>query len=391
MKLKIQYILLLLIWSFHLQAAIPEGYYDSADAKNTNELRVALSAIVSANHNVISYTPGLWNAYATTDINPSTGKIWDMYSNCSFTITTNQCGSEGYDVECDCYNREHTTPASWFSDASPMYSDLFNVYPTDGWVNNVRNNFPYGEVGSADVTSVNGSRRGNSDFPGYSGIVFEPVDEYKGDFARTVMYMATRYMDNLASWVSANSNDTEVEIIYDSSNGLTPYAINLFLSWSRMDPVSTKETTRNEAVYGIQSNRNPFIDFPGLEEYIWGNKTGDLFYVNEPPPQSNPPVITATGKVVNNGQTVAFGTVTGATQKSYTVKTSGITGDLTVTASGSGFSVSTATIAQANAESGYDITITFNPSSSGNYTGSVTITGGGLMPAFVLNMSGSKN
>lgn len=388
MKKKIEYILLLLICSFHLQAAIPEGYYDNADAKNANSLRQALKSIITTGFSGISYT-ALWGAYATTDINPSTGKIWDMYSNCTFTLSTNQCGT--YNSECDCYNREHTTPASWFSDASPMYSDLFNVYPTDGWVNNVRSNYPYGEVGLADVTSENGSKRGNSDLPGYGGIVFEPVDEYKGDFARTVMYMATRYMDNLASWISANSNDTEVEIIYDSTNGLTPYAMNLFLSWSRMDPVSVKETTRNDAVYGIQSNRNPFIDFPGLEEYIWGNKAGELFYVNEPPPPSNPPVITATGKVVNNGQTVAFGTVTGATQKFYTVKTSGITGDLTVTASGSGFSVSTATIAQVNAESGYDITITFNPSSSGNYTGSVTISGGGLMPAFVLNMSGSKN
>lgn len=387
MKLKIQYILLLLIWSFYLHAAIPEGYYDNADAKNTNNLRQALKTIISTGFSGISYS-ALWDAYATTDINPSTGKIWDMYSNCSFTLSTNQCGT--YNSECDCYNREHTTPASWFSDASPMYTDLFNVYPTDGWVNSVRSNYPYGEVGLTDETSVNGSKRGNSDFPGYTGIVFEPVDEYKGDFARTVMYMATRYSDNLASWISANSNDTEVEIIYESTNGLTPYAISLFLSWSRMDPVSAKETTRNDAVYGIQSNRNPFIDFPGLEEYIWGNKTGDLFYINEPPPPSNPPVITATGKVVSNGQTVDFGAVAGATQKSYTVKTSGITGDLTVTASGSGFSVSTATIAQADAESGHDITITFNPSSSGNYTGSVTISGGGLMPAFVVNLTGSK-
>lgn len=388
MKIKIPYIFLLLIISFHLEAAIPEGYYDSANAKNNNSLRQALKSIITTGFSGISYS-ALWDAYATTDINPGTGKIWDMYSNCSFSLSVNQCGT--YSGECDCYNREHTTPASWFSDAYPMYTDLFNVYPTDGWVNSVRSNYPYGEVGLADVTSVNGSKRGNSDYPGYTGIVFEPVNDYKGDFARTVMYMATRYSDNLAAWIAANSNDTEVEIIYDSTNGLTPYAISLFLSWSRMDPVSAKEIARNDAVFGIQSNRNPFIDFPGLEEYVWGNKTGDLFYVNEPPPPANPPVITATGKVVNNGQTVVFGSVTGAIQKSYTVKTSGITGDLSVAINGAGFSISTATITQANAESGFDITITFDPSSSGNYTGSLTISGGGLMPAFVLNLSGSRN
>lgn len=387
MKTRNSYILLLLALSFKLWAAIPEGYYDNADAKNTNNLRLSLKTIVTNGFSGISYS-ALWNAYATTDINAATGKIWDMYSNCSFTLSTNQCGT--YNGECDCYNREHSTPASWFSDASPMYSDLFNVYPTDGWVNNKRGNLPYGEVGSASYTSDNGSKVGSSDFSGYSGTVFEPIDEYKGDFARTVMYMATRYSDNLASWISANSGDTEVELIYDSSNGLTDYAINLFLSWSRTDPVSTKETTRNDAVYGIQANRNPFIDYPGLEEYIWGNKTGELFYVNAPPPPVDAPVISATGVVVNNGQTVSFGTVSGATQKSYTVKTAGVTGDLSVAVSGDMYAVSTGTILQSQAENGYVITITFNPTTSGSYTGNVTISGGGLMPAFVLNLSGSK-
>ncbi|MPM56940.1 hypothetical protein SDC9_103757 [bioreactor metagenome] len=388
MKIKISNILLLLAVSFKLLAAIPEGYYDNADAKNANNLRQALKTIISANYKSISYD-NLWTAYATTDINSSTGKLWDVYSNCSFTVSTNQCGT--YQNECDCYNREHTTPRSWFGGAvAPMNSDLFNVYPTDGKVNGVRDNFPYGEVGAASYTSGNGSKLGNSDFSGYSGVVFEPVDEYKGDLARTVMYMAVRYADNLASWLSAYSGETDVDVVYDATSSLTPYAMNLFLSWSRMDPVSAKETARNEAVYGIQSNRNPFIDFPGLEEYIWGNKTGELFYLNAPPPPTNAPVITATGKVVNNGQTVAFGTVSGSIQKSFTIRTSGISGDLTVAASGAGYSVSTATILQAQAESGYNITITFNPPSSGNYTGNVSISGGGLAPAFVLNLTGSK-
>lgn len=387
MKTKTQSVIFLLILSIHLSAAVPEGYYDNADAKNTNNLRQALQTIISANYKSVSYD-NLWTAYATTDVNPSTGKIWDVYSNCSFTVSADQCGT--YQVECDCYNREHTTPRSWFGGAvAPMNTDLFNVFPTDGKVNGMRDNFPYGEVGTASYTSGNGSKLGNSDFSGYSGVVFEPVDEYKGDLARTVMYMAVRYADNLTSWLSAYSGDTDVEVIYDGVNGLTPYAMNLFLSWSRMDPVSAKETARNEAVYGIQSNRNPFIDFPGLEEYMWGNKTGELFYVNTPP-SANIPVITATGKVVNNGQTIAFGTVSEPMQRSFTIKTSGITGDLTVSVSGAGYAASATTILQQQAESGCTITITFNPSVSGNYTGNVTISGGGLMPAFVLNLTGSK-
>jgi len=387
MKTRNLYVQLFLALSFNLWAAIPEGYYDNADAKNTNNLRQALKTIISENFSSISYD-NLWTAYATTDINSSTGKIWDMYSDCSFTLDSAQCGT--YQLECDCYNREHTTPRSWFGGAvAPMNTDLFNVYPTDGKVNGMRDSYPYGEVGSVSYTSYNGSKLGTSDFIGYSGDVFEPVDEYKGDLARTVMYMSIRYADNLMGWISSYSNTTDVDVVFNSDNGLTPYAINLFLSWSRMDPVSAKETARNDAVYGIQANRNPFIDYPGLEEYIWGNKAGELFYVNEPPPL-NTPIITVAGKVINNGQTVSFGTVSAVNQKSYTVKTAGVTGDLSVVVSGEMFAVSTGTILQSQAENGYVIIITFNPTNSGNHTGNVTISGGGLMPAFVLNLSGSK-
>lgn len=381
-------LMFVLFYTAHIFAAVPTGYYNAADAKNTNQLRLALKDIVTQGYSGLSYA-GLWTAYADTDIHPVTGKIWDMYSNCSFTLSASQCGE--YSSECDCYNREHTTPASWFSDASPMYSDLFNVYPTDGWVNNKRGNLPYGVVGAATYTSNNGSKVGSSGFSGYSGTVFEPIDEYKGDFARTVMYMATRYADNIATWITNNSAGTDVEIVYHTTNGLTQYAIDLFLSWSRNDPVSQKEINRNDAVYLKQNNRNPFIDFPGLEEYIWGNKTALLFYVDqEPEPPVNQPEIILTGKVVNSGQFIDFGTVSNAVQKSFRVKTNAIQGDLTVEVTGSMYSVSTNTILQTSAESGYNLIITFSPSTSGEHSGKVTISGGGLPTAFELNLTGKK-
>ena len=375
---------LFLLLAFRLLSAVPEGYYDAADAKNTNQLRLALKEIVSQGHSALSYAD-LWWVYEYTDMNPATGKIWDMYSNCSFTLSTNQCG--GYSSECDCYNREHTTPASWFSDSAPMYTDLFNVYPTDGWVNNKRGNLPYGVVGSASYTSNNGSKVGSSGFSGYNGTVFEPIDAYKGDFARTVMYMATRYADNLSTWISSNSNNTEVEIIYNVTNGLTPYAINLFLEWSRNDPVSQKEINRNNAEFAYQHNRNPYIDFPGLEEYIWGNQTSQLFYVNEPEPPLQPN-ISVTGQVVNSGQTIDFGTVSSQVHKSFHVKTASLQGDLTVQVTGEMYSVSATVILKKNAESGYDLIITFNPLTSGNHNGQVTISGGGLPEAFEINLTG---
>ncbi len=102
-----------------------------------------------------------------------------------------QCGN--YGGEGDCYNREHSWPKSWSDEDAPMYSDLFHLYPTDGYVNGRRSNYPFGDVGSASWTSMNGSKVGSCSYPGYSGTVFEPIYEYKGDFARSYFYMTVRY------------------------------------------------------------------------------------------------------------------------------------------------------------------------------------------------------
>jgi hypothetical protein len=269
-----------------------------------------------------------------------------------------------------------------------MYSDLFNVYPTDGKVNGARGNLPYGEVASPSYTSGIGCLVGACSFPGYSGQVFEPVDEYKGDIARTVLYMAVRYADNIPTWISANSGSTEVENFYDATNGLTTYAINLLLSWSRTDPVSARETARNEAVYGIQNNRNPFIDYPGIEEYIWGNKKTELFSISGSIPVNSTTI--SSGTIINSGSQISFGKVKVSTNRILRIKSANITGDLTVQVSGNAFSVSTATIAQSTVLAGYELTITFNPTLSGTYNGSVTISGGGLLTSYVLNLSGEK-
>ena len=201
----------LLFFSLSLCAAIPSGYYNSAVGKSGDALRLALQSIISVGTTDVGYA-GLWTAYGKTDLNTS-GKIWDMYSNCSFTLSTNQCGN--YKVECDCYNREHTSPQSWFSSAAPMVSDLFNVYPTDGKVNGERNNYPYGEVLTASYTSGNGGKLGSSSMTEYSGTVFEPINEYKGDLARTYLYMATRYASVCQNWSSGAAD------IYGSNSGFS--------------------------------------------------------------------------------------------------------------------------------------------------------------------------
>jgi len=243
---------------------IPANYYADAEGKKNTTLKAALSTIISNGYIQRSYSD-LWTDFQTTDVRPD-GKVWDMYSNCTFTFVSSQCGN--YSGICDCYNREHSVPKSWFNDKAPMYTDLFHLYPTDGYTNGKRSNYPFGEVGSVSWTGNNGSKLGSSSFAGYSGTAFEPADEYKGDFARTYFYMTTRYLD--VNFGQADQGD--VVFTYNNSiSDLTDYAINLFLKWHRNDPVSQKEIDRNNAIYGIQKNRNPFIDYPELVEHIWGN------------------------------------------------------------------------------------------------------------------------
>jgi endonuclease I len=246
------------------------NYYSSTTDLSGAELKTALYNKISG-HSVSSYS-GLWNTYSTTD-NFYNGKVWDIYSTniCGvtpydFTFGTNQCGS--YSKESDCYNREHSFPQSWFGSASPMVSDMFHIYPTDGKVNGERNNYPYGEVSSAIFTSLQGGKLGANTFPGYSGTVFEPIDEYKGDLARTYFYMATRYENLIAGWQN-NGNANEI-LAGNSFPVYDQWVIDLMVKWHNQDPISSKEINRNNAIYSYQQNRNPYIDSPQFVQRIWG-------------------------------------------------------------------------------------------------------------------------
>ncbi len=193
------------------------------------------------------------------------GSVLDMYSEnptgsdpYNYTHLNKKCGQ--YTVESDCYNREHSFPKSWFYDSSPMSSDIFHLVPTDGKVNGMRSSYPFGEVDITTYwTSQNGCKRGTSSLVG--GYVFEPIDEFKGDFARIYFYMLTRYYDKINSWNS--------EML--SGNDFSDWAKNMMLKWHANDPVSQKEIDRNNEIYkNIQHNRNPFVDHPEYANDIWG-------------------------------------------------------------------------------------------------------------------------
>lgn len=243
----------------------PAGYYNGTAGLTGSNLKTALHNIIKTGHNPRTYDQ-LWTDFQTTDNNPD-GKVWDMYSNCTFTFETNQCGN--YTNECDCYNREHSFPSSWFNDAAPMYTDLYHLVPTDGKVNQERGNYPFGKTNSPVYTSGNGSKRGPCSYPGYTGTVFEPIDAYKGDFARTYFYMATRYENVIAGWY-ANEPQADAVLQPNAFPVFETWFLNMLGEWHVADPVSQKEINRNNVVYAKQGNRNPFIDNPGWVYSIWG-------------------------------------------------------------------------------------------------------------------------
>jgi endonuclease I len=249
---------------------LPEYYRDKGlDITETGAtLKTQLFNIIKS-PNAPTYSK-LYTAYLSTDVKyiDDDGKkhLWDMYSACDYLMPDDENHSN-YTKEGDNYNREHTIPQSIFGghDNYPVGSDLFHVYPTDSFVNGKRGDHPHAEVATASFTSSNGTKVGTSATNNVSGTVCEPADEYKGDFARTYFYFVTCYQDKLSGF---GNFATFSKNTYPS---LATWAIQLYKKWSDDDPVSQKEIDRNNAAYLVQGNRNPFIDFPNIEDQVWNN------------------------------------------------------------------------------------------------------------------------
>ena len=266
MKKVLATLFLLALTGMDLMAQITTDYYNNANGKTGDDLKTALHDIIK-DHTTITYS-NIWYAFWSTD-NKGNGVVWDMYSDIpngspayTYSMYQNQCGE--YVQEGDCYNREHSWPQSWFSgdDQAVPSRDLHHVFPTDGFVNSKRSNYPFGEVDVPSWTSQNGSKLGScKNSLGYNGTVFEPIDEYKGDFARALMYMSVRYYGEDDNWgTSGMTNKSEI----------LPWAVTMLLRWNDNDPVSQKEIDRNNVIYSdYQLNRNPFIDHPEYARGIW--------------------------------------------------------------------------------------------------------------------------
>lgn len=260
---------------------IPSNYYDSANGLSGYALKTQLKNIVTSGHtyNASSYD-NLFTAYASTDRDyyyENDGSLLDIYSEnptgseTSYNIPNDECGGN-ITGEGQCYNREHLFPQGFFnnSDALPMVSDIHTVVPTDGFVNNGRSNYPFGIVSNTNTSYANGSKWGTGNNYGYTNRVFEPIDEFKGDIARAMLYFAVRYEDNWndSGWEAPDASP------YNPLNGTSDqfyetWFINTMLDWHAADPVSQRELDRNDEAYNFQGNANPFVNHPEYAALIW--------------------------------------------------------------------------------------------------------------------------
>jgi len=345
-----------------LMAQIPSGYYTSAVGKKKAELKTALHSIIM-NATVLNYGSGdgkTWSGFAKTDVRPD-GTVWDMYSNNRVPVNGNYAASG--------MNIEHSFPKSWWGgDERNAYRDLYNLNPSDIAANSAKSNYPMAVV-DGTVTYSNGVIKvgKSSSRPGGLIDAWEPSDEYKGDFARGYMYMATCYEDYSTDWVGSSA-------LYELEKNTYPtfqqWAYQLLLKWSKEDPVSEKEINRNNAVSKIQGNRNPFIDYPELAEYIWGTKTETPWSESTDPALYSP----------TNNSTLDLGvtSISKTLEKEVSVSGKNLTGDLTVSISGTGFTVNASSLTKDQVAAGAKVTVQYTSASAATATGTLSLSGGGV-------------
>ncbi|MDD3489246.1 MAG: endonuclease [Paludibacter sp.] len=305
-----------------------------------------------------------WNGFYITDKNESTNLVIDMYSD-SLRYFAGDYLVLNYPGFGSKIHIEHSVPKSWWgSHEWAAYKDLNHLYPADGSTNMSKSDNPLGIVTGTPTKNNGVSKIGPASYPDYSGNVFEPADEYKGDFARTYFYMATAYEHYKNLW-----DTTKPENLMESNTYpvFKPRAITMLLQWHRQDPVSPKETTRNEKVYSIQGNRNPFIDYPQLAEYIWGDKTGTPFSFTSS-------TISVTGKTLSNNSSLQF---TKDQYRKLNVKGTNLKGAVTINITGNGasmFSISTNSISAEKAGGpGTEVQINYSPTSTGSHNAVLNI------------------
>lgn len=373
--------IMLLTGALMASAEIPDGYYQSLNGKKQADLKNAIYQLVHNFTSVSSYN-ALPEYFEVTDVRPGTDYWWDMYS----------------DMDVHTYirfgtymNREHSFPKSWWGGSTTVkaYTDLNHLYPAEAKANQAKSNWPLGKVDkSSSVKFDNGITVVGYPVTGQGGgsqSVFEPADEYKGDFARTYFYMVTCYQD--LTWVSKYAWMME-QNTYPTLKG---WASKMLMEWHRQDPVSEKEENRNEAVYRIQNNRNPFIDHPELAEYLWGDKVGQAYNGGgTQPPTGDPNLITPVHDMSLDFGQVAVGR---STTSQLLFRGENLTGNFELIVSGADrkmFSIPSSRLSASlvNQPDGTWLTVTYTPTETGTHEASLIIAEGGIVGSRIVRLIG---
>ncbi|WP_462346053.1 endonuclease [Coprobacter fastidiosus] len=364
---------LLLSVSSLICAQIPAGYYYQAHGKTGAELKTALHNIIKE-ASMLKYGSGegaTWEGFFYTDQNPD-GSVFDMYSN-EIRYFNGFNGIDGMHIE-------HSLPNSWWGGIkNNAYKDLYHLYPADATMNMSKSNNPLGEVSGTPIRDNGLSKMGKNGFGNtYTGNCFEPADIYKGDFARSYFYIATAYEDYASLWNSPMMQNNTWPVWQS-------WALQLLMEWNKNDLKSTREEERAEAVYKIQGNRNPFIDYPDLVDYIWGDKTSTPY----PFPDETEPFLISP----RNNKTLDFGILLQGDNKTIDLDIQGK--NLTETLNlywktggeNSGLSLSQESVTANEAINGKTIHICYMPQTSGTGIDTLVIKGGGLADSVIVKVS----
>ncbi|MBR6030362.1 MAG: endonuclease [Bacteroidaceae bacterium] len=362
------------LFSVHFALA-QDPYYRNAEGLRGTQLKAALHDIIQPDR-VLSYGGGAgktWSGFWLTD-QMDDMQVRDRYSNVVRYLNPDMSAVSNMNIE-------HIWANSWWGHLkNNAYCDLFNLYPADATANGRKSNNPIGIV-DGNVAYSNGvTKVGKSSSYRADSLItaWEPADQWKGDFARTYFYMATCYSHMTSLWTT-----TEGLLTVDPNSPLLmrPWVYNLMLEWAEADPLDEIERQRNDAICEIQGNRNPFVDYPELCQYIWGDRTDEQFYCGEE--HGAEIFVPAANEEIDFGLWPLSRPFSAKVQ----VRGRGLNEGASLSLTGESFALTQTNLSAEEITEGTDITISVAPSGAGTYTTMLRLEGSGYEQQTPLRVS----
>ena len=366
---------LLLLITFCSSLLAQEQYYRKAEGLRGTQLKEALHDLIQPSY-VLAYGGGVgktWTGFWYTD-QMENMQVRDRYSNVVRYLNPDMSAVSNMNIE-------HIWANSWWGHIkNNAYCDLFNLYPADATANGRKSNNPIGIV-DGTVSYTNGvTKVGKSSSYRADSLItaWEPADQWKGDFARTYFYMATCYSHMTSLWTT-----TEGLLTVDPNSPLLmrPWVYNLMLEWAEADPLDEIEQQRCDAIYEIQGNRNPFVDYPELCYYIWGNKSDEQFYCSEE--HGAEIFVPAASEEIDFGLHPLSRPFSAKVQ----VRGRGLNEGASLAVTDEYFSIGKATLSANEIHEGTDVSISVTPTEEGTYTTMLLLEGSGYVQQTPLTVS----